>query len=90
MRHRYFRRRKLTPRQEKLRQEYERAWMRSDALAIGYAEKLKQCDDEVDFQRWLDCLNTEVTEAFAEQTRADKAFQESLKRKPSKKAVAAA
>jgi len=84
------RRRKLTPRQENFRRYLDLAVNRADALAFGYGEMLKRCGDEAEFKGVLACLNGEVADAFREQTRADKAFEESLKRKPSKKAVAAA
>jgi hypothetical protein len=68
------RRRKLTPRQERLHQHYELAHTRTLVIACGLAEQLKRMYGPEDFEDIATILNGDLAEACAIERRAWEEF----------------
>jgi hypothetical protein len=84
------RRRSLTPRQERFRQAWDSAYLFSDILATGCAKALERADGLEEFRRVQAVINVELADSYKRQEAAQKAYDETFKRKrPAKKKAAA-
>jgi hypothetical protein len=84
------RRQKLTPQQERLRQDGWAAAMFSDILATGCAKALEGVNGLEDFRRVQAVINVELADSYKRQEAAHNAYEASFKtRKPAKKKAVA-
>lgn len=74
----------FTPAQNKARLEYRMASARCEAFCTGVGELLKRAEDEEEFGH-VKAMLAEVELAFAQQSKAQAAYVEAMKRKPRKK-----